>query len=138
MRWLQRQLNDPYVAEAQRKGYRSRAAFKLIQLDERFGLLKPGLRVIDLGAAPGGWSQIVAERVGKSGRAVALDISEMVPLPAFATVRYQSGPVMVMRYNMYQSAAVHADAGPGTSSGQAIDRLKAAADDAAGAAQGAP
>src|SRR5271154_3943270 len=57
-RWLRRQLNDPYVAEAQRLGYRSRAAFKLLQLDERFHVLKPGQRVVDLGAAPGGWSQI--------------------------------------------------------------------------------
>jgi 23S rRNA (uridine2552-2'-O)-methyltransferase len=80
-RWLERQLNDPYVAEAQRKGYRSRAAFKLVQLDERFHLLKPGQRIVDLGAAPGGWSQVAAERLGKSGRIVALDILEIAPLP---------------------------------------------------------
>ena len=80
-RWLERQLNDPYVAEAQRKGYRSRAAFKLLQLDQRFALLKPGLRVVDLGAAPGGWSQVAAAGIGKSGKLVALDILEMAPLP---------------------------------------------------------
>src|SRR5467141_959816 len=62
--WLTRQLNDPYVAEAHRLGYRSRAAFKLIQLDDRYHLLKPGMRVVDLGCAPGGWTQIAAHRVG--------------------------------------------------------------------------
>src|SRR6267154_5025777 len=62
-RWLQRQLNDPYVAEARKRGYRSRAAFKLLQLDDQFRFLKPGARVVDLGAAPGGWTQVAVERV---------------------------------------------------------------------------
>lgn len=79
-RWLQRQLNDPFVAEAKRLGYRSRAAFKLIQLDERFGLLKPGQRVVDLGAAPGGWSQVAAQKVGPAGHVVALDSLELAPM----------------------------------------------------------
>jgi 23S rRNA (uridine2552-2'-O)-methyltransferase len=79
--WLQRQLNDPYVAEAQRRGFRSRAAFKLIQLDEKFGLLKPGQKVVDLGAAPGGWSQVAAERVGAGGRVVGIDLLPVEPLP---------------------------------------------------------
>src|SRR5262252_9851010 len=60
--WLQRQLNDPYVAEAKKRGYRSRAAFKLLQLDDQFRFLKPGARVVDLGAAPGGWTQVSVER----------------------------------------------------------------------------
>ncbi|HVO04067.1 MAG TPA: RlmE family RNA methyltransferase [Candidatus Cybelea sp.] len=82
-RWLERQLNDPYVAEAKKRGFRSRAAFKLLQLDERFHFLKPGARVVDLGAAPGGWSQVAAERVLKSGKGkmVGIDILEMEPLP---------------------------------------------------------
>src|ERR1700689_4964406 len=68
-RWLQRQLNDPYVAEARRLGYRSRAAFKLLELDDRFHVLKPGQRVLDLGAAPGGWTQVAVARVtAKTGR----------------------------------------------------------------------
>jgi len=76
--WLQRHLNDPYVAAAQEEGYRSRAAFKLLQLDEKFKLLKPGMRVIDLGAAPGGWTQVTAKAIGKKGsRLVALDILPM-------------------------------------------------------------
>ena len=83
-RWLQRQLNDPYVAEAQRVGYRSRAAFKLQQLNERFHLLKPGQRVVDLGAAPGGWTQVAADAVkaGKgAGIVIALDLLEMAAVP---------------------------------------------------------
>jgi 23S rRNA (uridine2552-2'-O)-methyltransferase len=75
--WLQRQLNDPYVAEARRLGYRSRAAFKLIQLDDKFNLLGPGQRVVDLGCAPGGWCQIAAERVGKHGKVVGIDYLAM-------------------------------------------------------------
>src|SRR6188472_1416747 len=61
-RWLQRQLNDPYVLEAKKRGYRSRAAFKLLQIDDQFRFLKVGARVVDLGAAPGGWTQVAVER----------------------------------------------------------------------------
>src|SRR5512142_1655381 len=80
VRWLERQLNDPYVAAAKAKGYRSRAAFKLKELDQRFHLLKRGGRVLDLGAAPGGWSQIALERVGEGGKVVAIDILAMEPI----------------------------------------------------------
>jgi 23S rRNA (uridine2552-2'-O)-methyltransferase len=83
-RWLERQLNDPYVAAARREGYRSRAAFKLIEIDDKHRLLRPGLRVVDLGAAPGGWSQVAAERVqaveGK-GQVVAIDLLPLTPIP---------------------------------------------------------
>ena len=80
--WLERQLNDPYVARAKREGYRSRATFKLIEIDDKAHFLKKGGRVVDLGAAPGGWSQIAAKRVGApgKGRVVAIDILEMEPL----------------------------------------------------------
>ena len=78
--WLERQLSDPYVARAKREGFRSRAAFKLIEIDAKFHLLKPGARVVDLGAAPGGWSEIAARRAGPSGRVIALDILEMKPV----------------------------------------------------------
>src|ERR1051325_4021530 len=82
--WLERQLNDPYVAKAKREGYRSRAAYKLIEIDDRHRFLKPGATVVDLGAAPGGWSEIAAKRVGAAdgkGRVVAIDILEMAPIP---------------------------------------------------------
>ena len=76
-RWLERQLNDPYVRAAKSKGYRSRAAFKLLELDSKFHFLAKGARVLDLGAAPGGWSQVAAARVGESGKVLATDILEM-------------------------------------------------------------
>ena len=79
-RWLERQLNDPYVQAAKSKGYRSRAAFKLLELDAKFRLLKAGARVLDLGAAPGGWSQVAAARVGDKGKIVAADILEIEPI----------------------------------------------------------
>jgi 23S rRNA (uridine2552-2'-O)-methyltransferase len=78
--WLERQLNDPYVAQAKRDGLRSRAAFKLIEIDDKYHFLKPGISVVDLGAAPGGWSQIAARRVGAAngkGKVVAIDVLEM-------------------------------------------------------------
>jgi 23S rRNA (uridine2552-2'-O)-methyltransferase len=81
--WLERQLNDPYVAKAKREGYRSRAAFKLIEIDDKYRLLKSGLTVVDLGAAPGGWSQIAAKRVGapEKGKVIAIDLLEMGEIP---------------------------------------------------------
>ncbi len=80
--WLERQLNDPYVARAKREGYRSRAAFKLAEMDDKARFLKKGARVIDLGAAPGGWSQVAAMRVGApgQGRVVAIDLLPMEPV----------------------------------------------------------
>lgn len=79
-RWLERQLNDPYVAEAQRRGYRSRAAFKLTQLDDRFHFLTKGARVVDLGCAPGGWTQVAVERCGRNGHIVGIDLTEVEPI----------------------------------------------------------
>jgi 23S rRNA (uridine2552-2'-O)-methyltransferase len=79
-RWLERQLNDPYVARARREGLRSRAAFKLAEIDDKAHVFKRGARVIDLGAAPGGWSQVAAERAGPKGRVVAIDVLPMTPV----------------------------------------------------------
>ncbi|MGA8989515.1 MAG: RlmE family RNA methyltransferase [Rhodoplanes sp.] len=83
-RWLERQLNDPYVSRAKREGWRSRAAYKLIEIDDKYRLLRPGARVVDLGAAPGGWSQVAANRVGVGegrGRVIAIDLLDMPPIP---------------------------------------------------------
>ena len=125
-RWLERQLNDPYVADARRLGLRSRAAFKLLQLDERFHLLAPGKRVVDLGAAPGGWTQVAVARVsppGKTqGRVVAVDLSPMDPVPgaivlqrdcrdaeAIAAVKDAlGGPADLMLSDMAPAATGHA------------------------------
>src|SRR6478672_1893620 len=88
-KWLERQLNDPYVRAAQAAGYRSRAAFKLIEIDDKLHLLKPRGRVVDLGAAPGGWTQVALQRIGQgdkqAGKVVALDLLAMDPVPG-ATV----------------------------------------------------
>jgi len=86
-RWLERQLNDPYVAAAKAKGYRSRAAFKLKEIDGRFHLINRGARVLDLGAAPGGWSQVAAERAGEAGRVVAADVLEVEPIKGVAILQ---------------------------------------------------
>jgi len=80
-KWLERQLNDPYVARAKREGYRSRAAYKLLEIDEKYRILKPGQRVVDLGAAPGGWSQIAAKVVGAKGKVVGIDLLPIDPMP---------------------------------------------------------
>lgn len=83
--WLQRQLNDPYVVAAQKAGYRSRAAYKLLELDEKFRLLKPGQTIVDLGAAPGGWTQVAVKKTGvlegKGGHVVGIDILPVEPIP---------------------------------------------------------
>jgi 23S rRNA (uridine2552-2'-O)-methyltransferase len=122
--WLRRQLNDPYVQEAKQRGYRSRAAFKLIEIDAKAHLLKPGQRVVDLGAAPGGWTQVAVEKVkaldGK-GRVVGADIAEMGAIPgatilhldflddrAPAAVRAAlDGPVDVVLSDMAPSTTGH-------------------------------
>jgi 23S rRNA (uridine2552-2'-O)-methyltransferase len=78
--WLERQISDPYVARAKREGFRSRAAYKLAEIDDKYRLLRPGAHVVDLGAAPGGWSEIAARRIGGHGRVIAIDILEMKPV----------------------------------------------------------
>jgi len=88
--WLDRQLNDPYVARAKREGFRSRAAYKLAEMDDKFHFLKSGARVVDLGAAPGGWSQVAAKRVSAGegrGRVVAIDVLDMAVIPGVDFVR---------------------------------------------------
>jgi len=119
--WLERQLNDPYVRRAKREGYRSRAAYKLAEIDGKARFLKRGARVVDLGAAPGGWSQVAAERVGEKGRVVAIDVLDMEPLPgveflrldfldAAAPARLQAmlnGPADVVLCDMAANATGH-------------------------------
>jgi len=82
--WLQRQLNDPYVARAKAEGFRSRAAYKLAEIDERYKIFKPGQNIVDLGAAPGGWSQVAAQKVGAKegrGRIIGIDLLEIATMP---------------------------------------------------------
>jgi len=123
-RWLQRQLNDPYVARARREGYRSRAAFKLSDIDDKANFLRKGARVVDLGAAPGGWSQVAAKRVGapEQGRVVAIDILPMDTVPGVEFARLDfldaaapgrlkamlGGPADVVMTDMAANATGHA------------------------------
>ena len=78
--WLRRHVSDPYVRKARQEGYRSRAAYKLLEIDQKHSLFKPGMTVLDLGAAPGGWSQVAAQKVMPGGRVVAIDVLEMAPI----------------------------------------------------------
>ena len=94
-RWLERQLNDPYVARARREGYRGRAAFKIMEIDDKFHFLKPGARVVDLGCAPGGWTQVAVARVNALaqrpakpvGRVLGVDLQEVEPIPGATSCR---------------------------------------------------
>jgi len=85
--WLKRHVNDPYVQRSKREGYRSRSAYKLTEIDDRDRILAPGMTVVDLGAAPGGWSQVAAKRVGAAGKVVAIDLLPMEPIPGVAFVQ---------------------------------------------------
>ena len=84
--WIERQLNDPYVRDAKDKGYRSRAAFKLVELDAKFRFLRKGARVLDLGAAPGGWSQVARARIGENGVVVAVDVLALEPIAGVSAI----------------------------------------------------
>src|SRR5271167_3801107 len=123
--WLSRQLNDPYVAEAQRLGYRSRAAFKLIGLDDRFRLLLPGRRVVDLGCAPGGWTQVAVERVGARGTVVGVDLMESAPIAGATILRadvHDAGVAAAIKAELGGSAdVVLSDMAPSTTGHSATD-----------------
>ena len=90
-RWLKRHVNDPYVQKSKREGYRSRSAYKLAEIDQKDHLLKGGLVVVDLGAAPGGWSQVLAKKLGPSGRVVAIDLLPMEPIAGVTFVQGDFG-----------------------------------------------
>jgi len=120
--WLERQLNDPYVARAKREGMRSRAAYKLMEIDDKARFLKKGACVVDLGAAPGGWSQVAVQRVGPTGRVVAIDVLPIEPVAGvnFAKIDFLDqgapgklkemlgGPVDVVLSDMAANATGHA------------------------------
>ena len=85
--WLRRHVSDPYVRKARQEGYRSRAAYKLLELDQKHSLFRPGMTVLDLGAAPGGWSQVAAQKVMPGGRVVAIDVLEMAPISGVTIIK---------------------------------------------------
>jgi 23S rRNA (uridine2552-2'-O)-methyltransferase len=133
-KWLQRQLNDPYVQEAKRLGLRGRAAFKLSQIDDKFKLLKPGSRVIDLGAAPGGWSQVAVERVSKvrrgiePGVVVGLDLKAIEPLAGAIFLQgdfmSEEGPEMIRAAMGGPADLVLSDMAPDATGHAATDHLR--------------
>ena len=131
-RWLERQLNDPYVAAAKTAGYRSRAAYKLLEIDDRMRVLSPGLRVIDLGASPGGWTQVAVARVaaGKpgGGRVVAVDISAMEDMPGAETIqadiRDEETPRLIRTALDGPADVVLSDMAAPTTGHAATDRLR--------------
>jgi 23S rRNA (uridine2552-2'-O)-methyltransferase len=126
--WLSRQLNDPYVAAARRQGYRSRAAFKLVELDQRFHLLRPGRRVVDLGCAPGGWTQVAAERVGRRGRVVGVDLAATATLAGAVLLHLdlrEPGAAAAIREALGGGAdIVLSDMAPATTGHAATDHLR--------------
>ena len=132
VRWLERQLNDPYVAEAQRRGYRSRAAFKLEQLDDKLRLLRPGLRVVDLGAAPGGWTQVAVARTRAGapggGKVVAIDILEMGPVAGAEVLQLDflahDAPAKIRAALGGRADLVLSDMAPPTTGHRATDHMR--------------
>jgi len=125
-RWLARQLNDPYVAAARAQGWRSRAAFKLIELDDRFRLIRPGVRVLDLGAAPGGWSQVAARR--GAAKVVGVDLLAIDPLPGVVLIKGDfADPEMPARLEAAldgKADLVLSDMAPNTTGHGATDHLR--------------
>jgi 23S rRNA (uridine2552-2'-O)-methyltransferase len=129
--WLERQLNDPYVTQAKREGYRSRAAYKLIEIDDKYHFLKPGMTVVDLGAAPGGWSQIAAKRVGAAngkGKVIAIDLLEMPEIPGvtFAQLDFlaEDAPAKLLEMIGGRADAVLSDMAPNTTGHRKTDQLR--------------
>ncbi len=129
--WLERQLNDPYVAQAKREGLRSRAAYKLIEIDDRYHFLKPGMTVLDLGAAPGGWSQIAARRVGATngkGRVIAIDLLEMPEIPgvSFAQLDFlkEDAPEKLLAMMGGRADVVLSDMAANTTGHRKTDQLR--------------
>jgi 23S rRNA (uridine2552-2'-O)-methyltransferase len=129
--WLERQLNDPYVAQAKREGLRSRAAYKLIEIDDKYHFLKSGSTVVDLGAAPGGWSQIAAKRVGSTngkGKVVAIDLLEMPEIPGvtFAQLDFlsQDAPDKLLQVMGGRADVVLSDMAANTTGHRKTDQLR--------------
>jgi len=130
--WLKRHVNDPYVQRAQALGYRSRAAFKLREIEARDKLLARGQVVVDLGAAPGGWSQVAAEKAGPGGRVIALDVVEMAPLPGVTFVQgdFTTAPTLAALERELEGAAVDvvlSDMAPNLSGIAATDQARSLA-----------
>ena len=129
-RWLKEHFDDPFVKRAQQEGYRSRAVYKLLEVDQKDRLLRPGMTVVDLGAAPGGWAQVAADKVGPKGRVVALDILPMDPIPGVDIVEGDFREEAVLNELLRQLAdrpvdLVMSDMAPNISGEKSIDQPRA-------------
>jgi 23S rRNA (uridine2552-2'-O)-methyltransferase len=129
--WLERQLNDPYVQQAKRDGLRSRAAYKIIEIDDKYRFLKPGISVVDLGAAPGGWSQIAAKRIGSAegrGQVIAIDLLEMPNIPGvtFAQMDFltEGAPAKLFEMMGGKADVVLSDMAANTTGHRKTDQLR--------------
>jgi 23S rRNA (uridine2552-2'-O)-methyltransferase len=130
-RWLRRHVTDHYVRQARDQGYRSRSAFKLLEIDEKDRLLKPGIRVIDLGAAPGGWSQVAARRVLPGGRVVAVDLLDIAPISGVTLVKgdFREAAVrarLIEALEREKADVVLSDLSPNISGIRSVDQARAA------------
>jgi 23S rRNA (uridine2552-2'-O)-methyltransferase len=128
--WLKRQRTDAYVARSRAAGYRSRAAYKLLEIDTQVRVLRPGICCVDLGAAPGGWSQVAAERVAPGGRVVALDVLPMAPIPGVDFIQgdFTESETLAALRAALGAAAVHlvmSDMAPNISGNRAVDQARA-------------
>jgi 23S rRNA (uridine2552-2'-O)-methyltransferase len=122
-RWLRRHVTDPYVRKAREQGYRSRSAFKLLEIDDKEKLLRPGAIVVDLGAAPGGWSQVAAARVKPGGRVIAIDLLKIAPITG---VEVMAGDFRVARLEGVRADIVLSDLAPNLSGVANVDQARAA------------
>lgn len=127
--WLQEHFDDEYVKQAQAKGYRSRAIFKLIEIQEKDKIIKPGMNVVDLGAAPGGWSQYVREIIGKKNRVIALDILDIEPLEGVDFIRgdFTEDEVLEQLYQLLDGAEINvvlSDMAPNLSGNKSTDQAR--------------
>lgn len=124
--WLRRHVTDPYVRKAKEQGYRSRAAFKLLELNDREKLLRPGSFVVDLGAAPGGWSQVAAQKVGRRGSVIAIDLLPVDPITGVTVLRadFREG-VLIESLNGAKADAVLCDVSPNMSGIPLVDQARA-------------
>ncbi len=127
-RWLQRQLNDPYVMRAKEEGYRSRAAYKLLELNEKFDFLKPKQKVVDLGAAPGGWSQVAFEVCGTQAQVVGIDLLEIEPLAGATFLQHDftdnDAPDMLITHMDGKADVVMSDMAANTTGHAKTDHLR--------------
>ncbi len=124
--WLQRHVNDSYVRKAKAQGYRSRAAFKLLELDQKEKLLRAGMTVVDLGAAPGGWSQVAAEKVGPAGRVIAIDLLQIAPISGVTVLKADFRDKVLLESLAGRKAdAVLSDVSPNLSGIGNVDQARA-------------